>query len=208
MGSMRANWRARWEVAQRRIAAAIEDFRPTVLIGVSTVGKLFSREIVEAMSRHNDRPVIFALSNPVDSHEVQPQDAYAWSGGRAVYAGGVQFPPVRIAEQEQPFLPSQATSLYIFPAVAMAVYATGARHVTDEMVIKAAQAVASQVTPQQLSLGMLFPPQSAMLETGIRAAAQVADLIFEAGLARVDRPDDIQAFIRQHVYQAQYTPLT
>jgi malate dehydrogenase (oxaloacetate-decarboxylating)(NADP+) len=193
---------------QPQIAAAIEDFRPTVLIGVSTAGKLFSREIVEAMSRHNDRPVIFALSNPVDSHEVQPQDAYAWSGGRAVYAGGVQFPPVRLAEQEQLFLPSQATSLYIFPAVAMAVYATGARHVTDEMVIEAAHAVASQVTPQQLTLGMLFPPQSAMLETGIRAAAQVADLVFDAGLARVDRPDDIQAFIRQHVYQPQYTPLT
>jgi malate dehydrogenase (oxaloacetate-decarboxylating)(NADP+) len=88
----------------------------------------------------------------------------------------------------------------------MAVYATGARQVTDEMVIEAARAVASQVTPQQLTLGMLFPPQSAMLETGIQAAAQVADLVFDAGLARVDRPDDIQAFIRQHVYQPQYTP--
>jgi malate dehydrogenase (oxaloacetate-decarboxylating)(NADP+) len=183
---------------QPQITAAINDFKPTVLIGVSTAGKLFSREIVATMSRHNDRPVIFALSNPVDTHEVLPQDAYAWSGGRAVYAGGVQFPPVRLAGQT--FLPSQASNLYIFPAVAMAIYATGARHATDEMVIEAARAVASQVTPQQLTLGMLFPPQSSILETGIQTATRVADLVFDAGLAHVNRPDDTQDFIRQHVY--------
>jgi malate dehydrogenase (oxaloacetate-decarboxylating)(NADP+) len=77
---------------QPQIVAAIEDFKPTILIGVSTVGKLFSREVVEAMSRHNARPIIFALSNPIDKHECLPEDAYAWSKGKVVYAGGVQFP--------------------------------------------------------------------------------------------------------------------
>src|ERR1700693_6547432 len=79
-----------------QIVAAIEDFKPTALIGVSTVGKLFSREIVEAMSRANARPIIFALSNPIEKHECLPEDAYAWSGGAVVYAGGVQFPPVHL----------------------------------------------------------------------------------------------------------------
>jgi malate dehydrogenase (oxaloacetate-decarboxylating)(NADP+) len=185
-----------------QIVAAIEDFKPTILIGVSTVGKLFSREVVEAMSRHNARPIIFALSNPIEKHECLPEDAYAWSNGKVVYAGGVQFPPVHLAGQT--FVPSQANNLYIFPAVGMAIYATNAKRVTDEMFIKAAQGVADQVTPDQLKLGMLFPPQSNILEVEIQTAARVAKLIFDSGLARVNRPSDIVQFIREHVYKPQY----
>ena len=184
------------------ILDAIEDFKPTALIGVSTVGKLFSQEIVEAMSRYNDRPIIFALSNPIDKHEVLPQDAYAWSKGKVVYAGGVQFPPVHLGDHT--FLPSQANNLYIFPAVGMAIYATKAKRVTDEMFIEAAHAVADQVTPDQLRLGMLFPPQSNILEVEVQTAARVARLVFESGLARVNRPSDIAQFIREHVYEPQY----
>jgi malate dehydrogenase (oxaloacetate-decarboxylating)(NADP+) len=185
-----------------QIVAAIEDFKPTALIGVSTVGKLFSREVVEAMSRHNARPIIFALSNPIEHHECLPEQAYAWSGGKAVYAGGVQFPPVHLAGQT--YLPSQANNLYIFPAVGMAVYATNAKRVTDEMFIEAAHAVADQVTPEQLKLGMLFPPQSNILEIEIKTAARVARLVFESNLAGVARPADCEAFIHSHVYKPEY----
>jgi malate dehydrogenase (oxaloacetate-decarboxylating)(NADP+) len=187
---------------QPQIVAAIEDFKPTALIGVSTVGKLFSREVIEAMSRHNTRPIIFALSNPIEKHECLPDEAYSWSGGRAVYAGGVQFPPVHLAGKT--FLPSQANNLYIFPAVGMAIYATNAKRVTDEMFIEAAHAVADQVTPEQLKLGMLFPPQSNILEVEVQTAARVAKVVFDAGLARVDRPADIVAFIRKQVYKPEY----
>ena len=185
-----------------QIVAAIEDFKPTILIGVSTVGKLFSREVVEAMSRLNARPIIFALSNPIEKHECLPEDAYAWSNGKVVYAGGVQFPPVHLAGQT--FVPSQANNLYIFPAVGMAIYATNAKRVTDEMFIEAAQGVADQVTPDLLKLGMLFPPQSNILEVEIQTAARVAKLIFDSGLARVNSPSDIVQFIREHVYKPQY----
>jgi malate dehydrogenase (oxaloacetate-decarboxylating)(NADP+) len=185
-----------------QIVAAVEDFKPTVLIGVSTVGKLFSREVVEAMSRHNARPIIFALSNPIEKHECLPEEAYAWSRGKVVYAGGVQFPAVHLAGQT--FLPSQANNLYIFPAVGMAIYATNAKRVTDEMFIEAAHAVADQVTPEQLKLGMLFPPQSNILEVEVQTAARVAKLVFDSGLARVARPADMVAFIRKHVYKPEY----
>jgi malate dehydrogenase (oxaloacetate-decarboxylating)(NADP+) len=154
-----------------QIVAAIEDFKPTALIGVSGkalkagMGRLFSREVVEAMSRH-ERPIIFALSNPTEHHECLPEEAYAWSRGKAVYAGGVQFPPVHLGGQT--YLPSQANNLYIFPAVGMAIYATDAKRVTDAMFIEAAHAVADQVTPEQLKLGMLFPPQSNILECKFR----------------------------------------
>src|SRR5262249_5405783 len=146
-----------------QIVAAIDDFKPTAIIGTSTVGKLFSREVVEAMARHNARPIIFALSNPIDKPVCPPADASAWSKGKAVYAGGVQFPPVH--QGGQTYLPSQANNLYIFPAVGMAIYATQAKRVTDAMFIEAAHAVADQVSPEQLKLGMLFPPQSHILET-------------------------------------------
>src|SRR6202008_1753224 len=162
-----------------QIVAAIEDFNPTILIGVSTVGKLFSREVVEAMSRINERPIIFALSNPIGKHECLPEDAYAWSGGKVVSSGGWQSPPVPIGGQT--FLPSQANNLYIFPAVGMAIYATNAKRVTDEMFIEAAHAVADQVRPDQLKLGMLFPPQSNIFETEIQTAARVARLVFDSG---------------------------
>jgi malate dehydrogenase (oxaloacetate-decarboxylating)(NADP+) len=191
-----------------QIVAAIEDFKPTALIGVSGkalnpgVGRLFSREVVEAMSRLNARPIIFALSNPTEHHECLPEQAYAWSEGKAIYAGGVQFPPVHL--DGQTFLPSQANNLYIFPAVGMAIYATNAKRVTDGMFIEAAHAVADQVTPEQLKLGMLFPPQSNILEVELQTAARVAKLVFDSGLARVERPANVEKFIRQHVYKPEY----
>jgi malate dehydrogenase (oxaloacetate-decarboxylating)(NADP+) len=185
-----------------QIIAAIENFRPTALIGVSTVGKLFSREVVEVMARLNERPIIFALSNPIANHECLPEQAYSWSRGKAIYAGGVQFPPVHL--DGQTFLPSQANNLYIFPAVGMAIYTTNAKRVTDEMFIEAADAVADQVTPEQLKLGMLFPPQSNILEVELQTAARVAKLVFDSGLARVERPPNIEKFIRQHVYKPEY----
>ena len=194
-----------------QIVAAIEDFKPTILIGVSGnalragVGRLFSREVVETMSRHSERPIIFALSNPIEHHECLPKQAYAWSGGKAIYAGGVQFPPVHL--DGQTFLPSQANNLYIFPAVGLAIHATNATRVTDQMFIEAAHSVADQVTPEQLKLGMLFPPQSNILEVEIRTAVRVAKLVFDAGLARVDRPADMEAFIRRHLYKPEYETL-
>ena len=128
-----------------------------------------------------------------------------WSGGTAIYAGGVQFPPVH--SEGRTFLPSQANNLYVFPAVGMAVYATKATRVTDDLFIEAAHAVADQVTDDQLALGMLFPPQSDILEVEVRTATRVATMIFDAGLARVARPDDVEAWIRGHVYHPEYRDL-
>lgn len=185
--------------------AAIESIRPTAIIGVSTIGRAFSQAVVEAMARINQRPVVFALSNPTDHAECTAEEAYRWSQGRALYAAGVPFPPV--AYEGRTILPSQANNLYIFPAVGMAIYATQATRVTDEMFLTAARAVAEQVSPAQLDQGMLYPPQSNILETELYTAARVAGVIFDRGLARVKRPDDLTAFIRAHVYTPEYRSL-
>jgi malate dehydrogenase (oxaloacetate-decarboxylating)(NADP+) len=89
----------------------------------------------------------------------------------------------------------------------MAIYATQAKRVTDEMFIESAHAVADLVTPEQLKQGMLFPPQSNILEIEIKTAARVAELVFDSNLAGVKRPADCEAFIRSHVYRPEYQPL-
>ena len=185
-----------------QFVAAVEEFKPTMLIGVSTVGKLFSREVVEAMARINERPIIFALSNPIDKHECLPEDAYAWSKGKTVYAGGVQFPPVHLGGQT--LLPSQANNLYIFPAVGLAIYLTRPQRATDEMFIEAAKGLADQVSPEQLRLGMLYPPQSDILKVEVQTAERVAEFMFENGLATVKRPADIHSWVESQLYHPQY----
>ena len=186
----------------RDFVAAIESIKPTTIIGVSTVGGAFNQRVVESMSRINDQPVIFALSNPTDHAECTPDQAYTWSHGKAIYAAGVQFPPVHF--NGRTFLPGQANNFYIFPAIGMAVFATVASRVTDEMFNEAARAVADQVPSELLKQGLLFPQQSNILEAEIQTAARVAKVIFDSGLARVDRPPDIIRFIRQHVYKPEY----
>jgi malate dehydrogenase (oxaloacetate-decarboxylating)(NADP+) len=182
--------------------AAIESIKPTTIIGVSTVGGAFDQKVIESISRINERPVIFALSNPTDRAECTPEQAYTWSNGKAIYAAGVQFPPVHL--KGQTFLAGQANNFYVFPAIGMAVFATQAARVTDEMFIEAAQGVADQVPPELLKQGLLFPLQSNILETEIQTAARIAKLVFDSGLAGVDRPADMVAFIRQHVYKPEY----
>ena len=87
----------------------------------------------------------------------------------------------------------------------LAILATNARIVTDEMFIEAAHAVADQVTEEQLKLGMLFPPQSQVLEVAIHTATRVAKLVFDSNLAQVPRPDDIEALVRSHLYTPSYS---
>jgi malate dehydrogenase (oxaloacetate-decarboxylating)(NADP+) len=189
----------------RDLVACIESIKPTTLIGVSTVGKTFTQPVIEAMARLNRRPIIFALSNPTEHAECTPEEAYRWSHGRALYAGGVQFPPVSF--NGQTLLSGQANNFYIFPAVGMAIYATQAKRVTDAMFIEAAQALADQVTPSQLKQGLLYPPQSNILETEIKIAVRVAKVVFDSDLARVARPADLESFIRGHVYKPEYHSL-
>lgn len=185
--------------------AAIESIKPTTIIGVSTIGGAFSREVIEAMSRVNERPIVLALSNPTSCAECTPEQAYTWSKGKAIYAAGVPFSPVHL--DGKTFLPGQANNFYIFPAVGMAVYATRAKRVTDQMFIEAASAVADQVSPELLQQGLMYPLQANILETEIKTAARVAKLVFDSNLAQVDRPADMEAFIRKHVYVPEYTKL-
>ena len=181
---------------------AIETIKPNAIIGVSTVAKAFNQRVIEAMSRVNQRPIIFPYSNPTSHSECTAEEAYRWSEGRAIFASGSPFPPVRFGDRT--FVPGQGNNVYIFPAIGLAVYATQAKRVTDEMFIAAARAVAEQVTPAELDVGLIYPPQSAIFDTELHAATRVAEVIFARKLARAERPASIEEFIRQKVYKPKY----
>jgi len=181
---------------------AVEALRPTGIIGVSTVPKLFNREVIEAMAKINERPIIFPYSNPTSRSECTAEEAYRWSGGRAVFASGSPFPPVEIDGRH--FAPGQGNNVYIFPAMGMALFATEATRVTEDMFIVAAQAVAEQVTEENLLMGLIYPPQSHILNASLHVAERIATCIFDQGLARLPRPDDVGALIRARAYRPVY----
>ena len=181
---------------------AVRALRPTGIIGVSTVPKLFNQQVIEAMAEINERPIIFPYSNPTSRSECTAEEAYRWSEGRAIFASGSPFPPVEIAGQK--FVPGQGNNVYIFPAMGMAVFATEATRVTEEMFIVAARAVAEQVSDTSLATGLIYPPQSQILEASLHVAIKVAGYIYDKGLARVARPPDIAEHIRAVAYRPAY----
>jgi malate dehydrogenase (oxaloacetate-decarboxylating)(NADP+) len=186
------------------LLATVEALKPTALIGVSTKGGAFDQRIVEAMSRLNARPIVFALSNPTDKAECTAEQAYTWSKGKALYAAGVQFPDVTV--EGKTFHPGQANNFYIFPAIGLATYAARPRRITDACFIKAAEALADQVSPELRARGMLFPSQSEILESEVTTATRVAELMFDEGLAQVPVPRDLRAWIEEQLYTPRYTP--
>jgi malate dehydrogenase (oxaloacetate-decarboxylating)(NADP+) len=184
------------------LVETIEALKPTILIGVSTRGGAFNQRVVETMSRLNERPIIFALSNPTDKAECTAEQAYTWSKGKALFAAGVQFPDVIV--DGKTFHPGQANNFYIFPAIGLATYVARPRRITDECFIAAAEASADQVGPDLRTKGMLFPSQADILETEVTTATRVAEFMFEKGLAQAERPRDTRAWIEGQLYKPQY----
>jgi malate dehydrogenase (oxaloacetate-decarboxylating)(NADP+) len=183
-------------------AAAIKALKPTGIIGVSTVPKLFNQKVIEAISEINDRPIIFPYSNPTSRSECTAEEAYTWSKGRAIFASGSPFPPLTVGGKR--FVPGQGNNVYIFPAMGMAVYATEAKRVTDQMFIVAAKAVAEQVGQDSLDVGLIYPPQSKILTASFHVAARIAEHIFDREMARVPRPADITRLIGEKAYVPAY----
>lgn len=188
--------------ASNSFVDVINDLKPTGIIGVSTVPKLFNQAVIEAMSAVNERPIIFPYSNPTSRSECTAEEAYKWSDGRAIFASGSPFGPVQY--KNKTYIPGQGNNVYIFPAMGMAVLATQSTRVTEEMFIVAAKAVAEQVTQEELDTGLIYPPQSQILDASLHTAAKIAEYIFDNNLARVKRPKDIEAHIRKTAYRPVY----
>ncbi|MEZ4672361.1 MAG: NAD-dependent malic enzyme [Anaerolineae bacterium] len=184
------------------LLTAVESIQPTALIGASGIPNTFTQPIVEAMSRINQKPIIFALSNPTSKSECTAEEAYTWSNGRAVYASGSPFPPVTYGGIT--IVPGQANNSYIFPGVGLGIIASGARHVTDEMFAAAAHALAAQVSEADLTQGTIFPPLASIRRVSAAIAVAVAEVAYSQGLAETPRPKDLGAYVVSQMYEPRY----
>jgi malate dehydrogenase (oxaloacetate-decarboxylating)(NADP+) len=182
--------------------SALESLRPTAIVGVSTVPRAFDQRVVEAMSRMNQRPIVFALSNPTSKSECSAEDAYRWSGGRAIFASGSPFPTCHL--DGRTFVPGQGNNSYIFPGVGLGVVACRARLVTDRMFAAAARTLASLVLPSDLELGRIYPSLTRIREVSAHIGAAVAEVAFKDGLAGVARPADLLGMVKAAMWQPVY----
>jgi malate dehydrogenase (oxaloacetate-decarboxylating)(NADP+) len=184
------------------LLSAVRALKPTALVGVSGQPQTFTRAVVAAMSEINERPVIFALSNPTANSECTAEQAYAWSDGRAIFASGSPFPPVEY--QGQRLVHGQANNAYIFPGLGLGVIASGARRVTDEMFLTAARTLAAQVTDADLARGRVFPPLGVIRQMSATIATAVARVAYDRGLASAPEPPDLHRSIETMMYQPAY----
>lgn len=184
------------------LATAVDSLQPTALIGCSGMPQTFTRQIVEAMARFNERPIVFALSNPTSKAECTAEQAYSWTGGRAIFASGSPFDPVEF--EGKTHVPGQGNNAYIFPGVGLGVIASEATRVTDEMFFAAAKMLAEIVSPEDLKHGCCYPPLTSIREVSARIATAVCEMAYDRGLARAPRPDDIEAHVREMMYQPVY----
>lgn len=182
--------------------SAIGKIKPQVLIGATGAPNTFTQEIVEAMSKLNERPTIFALSNPTSRAECTAEQAYAWSKGQAIFASGSPFEPVEIDGKLH--RPGQGNNVYIFPGVGLGAIACQSTRVTEAMFLASAKTLASQVTQERLDEGAIYPPLSLIREVSAAIATSVAEVAYASDLARLPRPSDLEAYIRNQMYQARY----
>lgn len=181
---------------------AIRVMRPTALIGACGQAQAFTRPVIEAMAGMNGRPVIFALSNPTSKAECTAQQAYEWTGGRAVFASGSPFDPVVVKGRR--YDPGQGNNAYIFPGIGLGVTACEARHITDEMFTAAAKALAASVTEEDLDAGRVYPSLERIRDVSVAIAAAVSEIAFKQRLARRARPSDLPAFLRASMFEPNY----
>ena len=150
----------------------VRNVRPTVLIGTSGQPGMFSEEVVRAMAKAVERPLIFPLSNPVSRCEATPADLVRWTDGRALIGTGSPFPPVTI--DGMPFTVDQTNNAYIFPGVGLAVHAVEARRISDGMFVAAAKALADLAPLTAEGRPRLLPPIAALREVAVVVARAVA----------------------------------
>lgn len=181
---------------------AMDAIKPNVLIGATATGSSFTKEAIEKMSTLNERPVIFALSNPTDKAECTAQQAYEWSNGKAVFASGSPFKPVEF--NGQVFKPGQGNNAYIFPGVGLGATIAKATIIRDDIFLTAAKTLAATLSEEDLQKGSLYPPLREIRRISLEIATAVAEKMFKDGHAKAKKPADLKKTIEEYMYDPRY----
>ncbi|MEG0820630.1 MAG: NAD-dependent malic enzyme [Burkholderiaceae bacterium] len=184
---------------------AVELLKPTAIVGVAAAAGAFDAEVLSAMARINQRPIVFALSNPTSKAECTAHDAYTHTEGRALFASGSPFDHLEVHGKR--FVPRQANNAYVFPGLGLGVIASRASAMPDEMFLAAARMLAQEVTEDDLAAGSLLPALTEVRAVSARIAVAVAELAYERGLAQRERPANLLASVREGMFDANYQSL-
>ncbi|RLN60823.1 hypothetical protein BBP00_00005758 [Phytophthora kernoviae] len=177
---------------------SLDRIKPTALIGVCTIAKAFNEPVCQKMGELNERPIIFALSNPTSKAECTAEEAYTFTNGKCIFASGSPFDPVVVNGQR--CVPGQGNNSYIFPGVGLGVVASGMTHVNDEVMIIAAKTLASLTTPADLETGCVYPPLSTIRNVSLKIAEAVCEYAYEMGYATVPKPENLTQFLSEFMY--------
>jgi malate dehydrogenase (oxaloacetate-decarboxylating)(NADP+) len=185
----------------------VKTHKPTILIGLTTVGSLFKEEMIKEMAKHVERPIIFPLSNPTSSAECTAQEAYEWTDGKVVFASGSPFPAVEW--EGKTFKTSQCNNMFVFPGIGLGATLCGATTITDRMLYVAADELANYIDQDDLDRGMIFPEVKEIRDVSKKVAIAIITEAGAAGLAEkhVDN-EDLDAFVESKMYNPIYVPLT
>lgn len=182
--------------------SAVKSLKPTVIIGASGQTKAFTQSVLEAMAVCNQRPIVFAMSNPTSKAECTAEEAYTWTEGRVIFASGSPFAPVTF--KGKTYVPGQANNAYAFPGIGLGIIACEAMSVTDEMFSVAARALANEVSEADLAQGRIYPARTKIREASTAIATAVAEVAYNQGIARKPKPDDLPTFIKSQMYEPKY----
>lgn len=200
---------ARNEDSGMPLSDVVKKYKPTILLGVTTVGGLFNESLVKEMAANCERPIIFPLSNPTTKAECTAEQAYDWTDGKCIFASGSPFDPVEM-DDGRILKPSQCNNMYIFPGLGLGATVCGATRVTDRMLYIAAEALAKFVSDKDLEQGRVFPAITSIREVSHRIAVAVVEEAIREGIAtKITAEDaaDVSNFVARKMYYPEYVPL-
>jgi malate dehydrogenase (oxaloacetate-decarboxylating)(NADP+) len=181
---------------------AINKINPHILIGATGAPGTFTKEIIESMAFINDRPTIFALSNPTSHAECTAKQAYEWSGGNVIFASGSPSSPVLY--DGITFIPGQGNNAYVFPGIGLGALACGAKLLTDDIFLIAAKTLSNLVSEGDLNNGTIYPPLTNIRDVSYEIAVAVAEKAYANGNARIKKAGDLRKAIKESMYDPYY----